>query len=416
MEPKSTRQPGLEATRWSLFQELQDAEAAGDQAALPELLDQVLAIYRVPLHNHLLWQMRLSPADADDVLQEFLLAKNWLRDLIERANRGKGRFRSLLLVSLQNFVRDWWAKKGAQKELPNKVGAEAAFEFLPEAAAPDAYDTDAARAVLREAIIRMRSQCKPERWRLFCRQVLVTQLYGLDPLSGKDAATTLGFRDAREVDSVLVNCKRMFRKALQAVVAEYAHDEEDIARELAELRQALAKYDGRTLDLPPAIQRELDQFLLPQHTTGTYRTLLSHLFLAEEEESDGAATLRTSLEALFRMRLADLAPNLPREAESSGSRTVGDLLTASKAPLEALRVLKDVGRNWIEERRSPEQAWQGALLYFSAIAAADVNWQQRISQSSDSRLAQGVERLLVCDFLPPELSSLLRTFAQRLHP
>jgi hypothetical protein len=50
-----------------------------------------------------------------------------------------------------------------------------------------------------------------------------------------------GFRSPTEASNALVTAKRMFVRALRAVVAEYARDENGIDREIEELRAILSR-------------------------------------------------------------------------------------------------------------------------------------------------------------------------------
>lgn len=96
---------GFERTRWSLVASARD----GSESALNELL----CVYRQPLLVYVR-SRGWSPEAAEDALQGFMLA------LIQRTFLGKvspqgGRFRSYLLASLDNYLKDVLSANLAKK-------------------------------------------------------------------------------------------------------------------------------------------------------------------------------------------------------------------------------------------------------------------------------------------------------------
>src|SRR5205809_7247147 len=87
-------------TRWSLV--LAGANADGDQQKSAEALAELCRTYWRPIFSFVC-RRGYSTEDAQDLTQDFfvmILESNWL----EHADPNRGRFRSLLLKSLQNFL------------------------------------------------------------------------------------------------------------------------------------------------------------------------------------------------------------------------------------------------------------------------------------------------------------------------
>jgi len=96
-------------THWSVV--LAAADAASPGAA--EALEQLCRAYWYPLYAYVRRKGH-TPEDAQDLTQEFFtrfLAKNCLG----RADRQRGRFRTFLLTSLQNFLAHEWERARAEK-------------------------------------------------------------------------------------------------------------------------------------------------------------------------------------------------------------------------------------------------------------------------------------------------------------
>lgn len=231
-------------TSWSLVA-LAGTEA--DQAAR-EALGQLLTRYLPALRAHLVCSKRLAPDKADDVVQDFVAKKILERDLIARADRDLGKFRTFLLTALDRFllnqIRDAGAKKRAAGEGSEALGERA--ELLSVGSGPsDAFDVEWARGVLAEAVQRMRDHCETsdrmEVWGVFQLRVLAPILQGTEPADYLELVERFGLRSPSQASNVLITGKRMYERVLRSVVAEYARDERDIDDEIDELREVLTR-------------------------------------------------------------------------------------------------------------------------------------------------------------------------------
>ena len=110
-------------TRWSLV-----ARAGGrctdattrDARARREALGSLLARYLPALRTHLL-RKRVAPDRVDDLLQSFVADKVIGADLLAAADRERGRFRALLVTSLNNFVANQLRHEKAECRAPKGV-------------------------------------------------------------------------------------------------------------------------------------------------------------------------------------------------------------------------------------------------------------------------------------------------------
>jgi DNA-directed RNA polymerase specialized sigma24 family protein len=88
------------STRWSLV--LSAAKSQSGEEKARNALDELCRIYWRPVFSFIC-RRGFSTEDAQDLTQEFFV-KILERDWLEHADRNRGRFRSLLLTSLQNFL------------------------------------------------------------------------------------------------------------------------------------------------------------------------------------------------------------------------------------------------------------------------------------------------------------------------
>src|SRR5881394_751564 len=156
-------------TRWSLV--LAGASSEGYERKSAEALAELCRTYRRPIFSYIC-RRGYSNEDAQDVTQDFflmILETNWLR----QADQGRGRFRSLLLKSLQNFLHNAADKNrtlkrggGAQFVSWDAWMAEAPSQLSIPARALDAlaperlFDLRWAATVVERALRRLREECE----------------------------------------------------------------------------------------------------------------------------------------------------------------------------------------------------------------------------------------------------------------
>jgi RNA polymerase sigma-70 factor (ECF subfamily) len=158
-------------TRWSLI--LTSADLAADDQRSRQALSELCQLYWRPIFYFVCRRMH-SPEDAQDLTQDFflmILEGNWLKN----ADPTRGRFRSLLLKSLQNFLNDAVAKKHARKrggEVQfvswDEWMAEAPSQLTVPAQAIDSwpaerlFDLRWAATIVEQALRRLREECESQ--------------------------------------------------------------------------------------------------------------------------------------------------------------------------------------------------------------------------------------------------------------
>ena len=235
-------------TRWSLI--LTSLEDEAEQGKGQQALTQLCRIYWRPIFAFICRQGH-SPADAQDLTQEFFLAI-LKKKFIQRADPERGRFRSLLLKSLQNFLHDVQSRASARKrggdvqfvawddwmaEAPSRltIPAEALESWPPERL----FDVRWAATVAERALRSLQEECERRgRRRVF------------DALSGslgadrgevcyEDLARELAV-GTTEIKRLMHQLRRRYRELLRAEVAGTVEKSEDVEDELRYLVRALA--------------------------------------------------------------------------------------------------------------------------------------------------------------------------------
>jgi RNA polymerase sigma-70 factor (ECF subfamily) len=235
-------------TRWSLV--LTGAQFDNDEHRSREALAELCRTYWRPIFSFVC-RRGYSAEDAQDLTQDFfvmILESNWLR----QADESRGRFRSFLLKSVQNFLGHAAERKQASKrggdlrfvswdewmaEAPSQLSISTqALETLP----PERlFDLRWAATVVEQALRRLREECEAKgRLRLF--ETLSTYLgTERDEISYSHLATNLGVAETM-VKKQLHNLRQRYRWLLRDEVTHTVADPADVDDEIRHLCAALA--------------------------------------------------------------------------------------------------------------------------------------------------------------------------------
>lgn len=228
------------STTWTLVESLKHADA--DQAFAA--LERLLRMYHQPLHAFIIRKFKVSDAQAEDWLHNFVWKKVIVQELLTAAQRSRGKFRTFLATALSNFITDEIRLGRCKIRAPSGGWIpldEASAELLPDAApAPQSqFDLEWGQGILQETFNRMQAECeksqRPQLWRLFELRLLNPILHGAPSIPYLDLCGQLGYRNDVEAGNALITAKRMFARFLRSVIREYARDEAEVEAEITEL-------------------------------------------------------------------------------------------------------------------------------------------------------------------------------------
>lgn len=232
-------------THWSLV-----AQAVGpDAERKPAGLDQLLTRYLPPLRAHLVYRRGIPADQADDLLQEFVARKVLQNDLIAQADQHLGKFRTFLLTALDRFAINWRRDERAKKRSPSAGRMVAVDEEAVcakrQADPAEVYDAAWARETILQALQRMREECemagRMDLWEVFQCRIATPILEGAEPLDYRHLVERFHLQSPQQAANLLATAKRMYGRALRAVVHDYVQDEQELETEIAELREVLCR-------------------------------------------------------------------------------------------------------------------------------------------------------------------------------
>ncbi len=226
-------------TRWSL---LRQRGAGASKATVDPGLAELCQIYWRPIFTYI-YRRGYPAVDAQDLTQDFFIMI-MEGNLLQTADPKRGRFRSLLLRSLKNFLIDAAArsrrhKRGGQMQIvswdkwmadaPSQLSLSAA---TVETAPPEIlFDAGWAAAIAEEALRRLRLECESKGRR---RVYAVLQPYltsERSEISYEDLSRVLGVPEM-SVKSLLHHFRLRYRALLREEIAKTVETEANVDDEI----------------------------------------------------------------------------------------------------------------------------------------------------------------------------------------
>jgi len=232
-------------THWSLIEDVKEHQDK-NQALIGTLLKR----YWKPVYCYLR-RKGYNNEQAKDLTQGFFHEVVLNRDLVMQVDQCKGRFRTFLLYSLNQYLIDQTRRETAKKRIPKEriisldiVGPElplAITNLSPE----DCFNYTWKSALLDQTISEVESayveQGMEIHWHVFNERIVQPNLNGTKPLSIKDICAKYGIEDEHRVSSMITTVKRRFRTLLRKNVRNTVISETLISDELMEIVDFFSK-------------------------------------------------------------------------------------------------------------------------------------------------------------------------------
>ncbi len=204
------------------------------EAVLAELCQK----YWKPVYGYLR-SMGFGNEEAKDLAQGFFTDKVLGQDLVRKADREKGRFRSFLLRSVHNYAVSVKRGDKAHQSLPPDQEDPRVVD-APEAEFNRAWADQMLQEVLEELEQECRQRDKLAHWRLFREWILEPEIEENTAMS--EVCRKHGVADASTAYHMIENVKRRFRALLRDRLRALAGSEQDIE---AEIREFIGVFSGR---------------------------------------------------------------------------------------------------------------------------------------------------------------------------
>ncbi len=238
---------GFQRTHWTQILGAQTTDEAGRQAAVNDLF----VAYWKPVYFYLR-RKGYDNETAKDLVQGFFLEVVMGRELIQRADPAKGRFRTFLLTALDRYVASVNRAGRRAKRVPpgGLVHLDAInWDDVPEphhVVTPDeTFNYAWASALLDEVLKKLELECietgKQTHWDVFCARALNPILKNEEPVAVADLCARYGIDSERKAWDMVSALKQRFRAILRFHVRLFVETEDEVDEEIGELLKIFSK-------------------------------------------------------------------------------------------------------------------------------------------------------------------------------
>lgn len=190
--------------------------------------------------------------EAADLTQGFICDVLLERGLLDAADPTLGRFRSLLLAALQNYLRqrhrDAARKRAGRTRSPSFVLDETGFTAMGTDArgTPEEFFTRQwAVALIRQVLEEVQTSCAidglEDHWRIFEQRVARPMLLGEPPTPYPVLLEAMGLPSVAQASNMLITIKRRFVRTLEREVGGTVLHRGQVEDEMLELIRALER-------------------------------------------------------------------------------------------------------------------------------------------------------------------------------
>ena len=234
-------------TDWDHVKEASNATTVQGSEALGRLMER----YRPWILAHLASRFNFKDHELQDVFHDFIEQKVLRHGLLGQADPKRGSFRAFLRNAVDNFAVSEIRRRNAQKRSPGvaieNLDALDHCEIPAHPPTPPNTSRDLvwAQAVIAGALLDMRNELtrlnRTDIWEVFEGRVLRTILDDEPPLDYTTIISRFKYESPSQALNTLVTAKRMFRRHLRAVIAQYTRNETEVDEELARLKWILER-------------------------------------------------------------------------------------------------------------------------------------------------------------------------------
>jgi len=222
----------------------------GEEEPAAEAWDQLARRYWPAIYAYI----RSSGRDihgASDLTQAFVCDVMVRRQLLESADPARGRFRTLLMKAVKNYLVEQHRYATRRKRMPKdgrllELDREGAALPLPTNATPEAaFSAQWAATLVRRVLEQVGAECREQNlgthWSVFEARVVRPMLLGEAPTAYAVLVRRLGLKDAAQASNMMVTVKRRFARALFEAVSGTVGSPDEVDDELRALLRALER-------------------------------------------------------------------------------------------------------------------------------------------------------------------------------
>lgn len=234
-------------THWAALREGQQ----GDDPHSRFLIAELARDYWKPIYCYLR-RKGYGEEEAKDLTQGFFQEVVLGRALIQRADPGKGRFRTFLLTALDHYLANIHRRRAAFKRIPQNrlislenVAAGDLPHVMPELTSEESFHyawiSDLLDRILRDVEADCRARGMAAHWEFFQERVLQPIMEDRTAPSLAELCAKHGIDEPMKASNMIFTVKRHLQAVLKRYVRQSVACDDEIGEEMASLKQFLAR-------------------------------------------------------------------------------------------------------------------------------------------------------------------------------
>lgn len=247
----NTRRVCFETTSWSNIFLVRTSDIERKNLIINSLLEK----YWKPIYGFIR-QKGYGHDQAKDLTQDFITEIVLGRELIQRAEKAKGRFRTFLLFALKCYLSDIYRKQRTKRrhvghhqidlehleamDLPQSI-----YSSSPDDLFHYFWAVEFLEKVIKQAEIYCIQSGKLTHWNVFRDKILIPIQKCSQPPSLKVLCERYNIVSEAQASNMIVTMKRSFRRILHEQVKNCISEDSDVQEELQDILSILGKLSVR---------------------------------------------------------------------------------------------------------------------------------------------------------------------------
>ncbi len=206
------------------------------------IINELLSIYWKPVYCYLRHKGNDNET-AKDLTQGFFYEVVIGRDLIQQADKSKGKFRTFLLTALDRYARDVHQKETALKRKPSgNLFSLESFDVpddIPVLTAEQGFHYAWITDLLDQIFVEVEQECLAVQldvhWKVFSARMLDPIIHNKKALSLSELCNQYGIESESRASNMIITVKRRLRKALERNLKKLSESGKEIEEEVDEL-------------------------------------------------------------------------------------------------------------------------------------------------------------------------------------
>ena len=239
------KQRKFPTTQWSEIRNVNTLDGPRQRQTANKLLQK----YWKPVYCYL--RRKGYPNEqSKDLTQGFFYEVILGRDLLRRADRSRGKFRTFLLTALDRYTIDQHNRQSTQKRNPSQdlihLDTSEISDMLQDRSSltpEDIFNYAWASEILNQVLFTVKSECiagdMAVHWEVFQAKVVAPITEGTKPLSLAELSKRHRIKDESTASNMIITIKRRFRAEMRRYIRQFVTSESQVEEEFSDILKVL---------------------------------------------------------------------------------------------------------------------------------------------------------------------------------